>query len=170
MLPLGLRKLPLEEPNNDISGHFNSAAMALCGYVKTAALKTVVENHRLSLSVRPGDCKRIVRFRNVLQKAQTESAPRLEILSKVDQKFGLVADFWKQKAAGIPQRCFLLAYYQNEIENLDAAEAILLRVIQPTQLPTGSEIISSMIEYYKDGMTSRQLRVLRSRIFFTIGD
>jgi hypothetical protein len=70
----------------------------------------------------------------------------------------LVADSWKQNAGGIPQGCFLLAYYQNEIENLDAAEAILLRVIQPTQLPTDSEIIGSMIEYYKDDMRTGQTR------------
>jgi Helicase HerA, central domain len=70
----------------------------------------------------------------------------------------LVADAWKQKAAGIPQGCFLLAYYQNEIEHIDAAEAILLRVIQPTQLPTDSEIIGSMIEYYKDDMRTGETR------------
>lgn len=72
--------------------------------------------------------------------------------------FLLVADSWKQNAGGIPQGCFLLAYYQNEMENLDAAEAILLRVIQPTQLPTDSEIIGSMIEYYKDDMRTGETR------------
>jgi DNA helicase HerA-like ATPase len=62
----------------------------------------------------------------------------------------LVADAWKQKAKGIPQGCFLLAYYDNEPNDQKNAEAILLRVIQPTRLPTDQEVISSMVEYYKD--------------------
>ena len=62
----------------------------------------------------------------------------------------LVADAWKQRAKGIPQGCFLLAYYDNEPNEKDKAEAILLRVIQPTRLPTDPEVISSMVEYYKD--------------------
>jgi Helicase HerA, central domain len=62
----------------------------------------------------------------------------------------LVADAWKQKAKGIPQGCFLLAYYDNEPNDQKNAEAILLRVTQPTRLPTDQEVISSMVEYYKD--------------------
>lgn len=59
----------------------------------------------------------------------------------------LVADAWKQKALGLPQGCFLLAYYENEPE---VCEALLLRVIAPTKLPTDGDVISSMVEYYKD--------------------
>ncbi|MEW6495119.1 MAG: DUF87 domain-containing protein [Cyanobacteriota bacterium] len=62
----------------------------------------------------------------------------------------LVADAWKQEAKGIPQGCFLLAYYDNENDDLTNTEAILLRVIQPTKLPTDQDVISSMVEYYKD--------------------
>lgn len=62
----------------------------------------------------------------------------------------LVADAWKQRAKGIPQGCFLLAYYDNEPNDPRNAEAILLRVIQPTRLPTDQEVIGSMVEYYKD--------------------
>lgn len=62
----------------------------------------------------------------------------------------LVADAWKQSAKGIPQGCFLLAYYDNEPNEQSNAEAILLRVIQPTRLPTDQEVISSMVEYYKN--------------------
>jgi hypothetical protein len=62
----------------------------------------------------------------------------------------LTADAWKERAGGIPQGCFLLAFYDNEVEKPDAAEAVLLRVIQPTQLPTDQDVISSMVEYYKD--------------------
>lgn len=64
----------------------------------------------------------------------------------------LVADKWKQQAGGLPQGAFLLAYYDNELSNRDAAEAVLLRVLRPTALPTDSEIIASMVEYYKGGM------------------
>jgi hypothetical protein len=62
----------------------------------------------------------------------------------------LIADAWKQRAKGIPQGCFLLAYYDNEPNDSKNAEAILLRVIQPTRLPTDQDVISSMVEYYKD--------------------
>jgi Helicase HerA, central domain len=64
-----------------------------------------------------------------------------------DLAFILVADAWKIQAKGIPQGTFLLAYYQNEPE---VSEALLLRVLSPTKLPTDSDVISSMIEYYKD--------------------
>lgn len=66
------------------------------------------------------------------------------------QKLGLlVCDSWKQKASGLPQGCFLLAFYKNEDQ---VSEALLLRVLQPTRLPSDSQIISSMIEYYKDNL------------------
>lgn len=61
----------------------------------------------------------------------------------------LVADAWKHKAGGIPQGSFLLAYYENEEE---ICEALLLRVLRPTKLPTDSDVISSMVEYYKDNL------------------
>lgn len=61
----------------------------------------------------------------------------------------LIADAWKKKVGGIPQGTFLLAFYENE-ENV--SEALLLRALQPTKLPTDNDIISSMIEYYKDNL------------------
>ena len=61
----------------------------------------------------------------------------------------LVADAWKQKVGGIPQGSFLLAYYENEA---DISEAMLLRGLEPTSLPTDSDVISSMVEYYKDNL------------------
>jgi hypothetical protein len=63
----------------------------------------------------------------------------------------LTCDAWKNDAKGLPQGCFLLAYYNNEPSNSDAIESVLLRVLTPTGLPTDSEIISSMIQYYKEG-------------------
>ncbi|MHC5730369.1 MAG: ATP-binding protein, partial [Nostoc sp.] len=50
---------------------------------------------------------------------------------------------------GIPQGSFLLAYYENED---DVYEVLLLRVLKPAKLPTDNDIISSMIEYYKDNL------------------
>jgi hypothetical protein len=70
----------------------------------------------------------------------------------------LVADAWKQRANGIPQGCFLLAYYDNELDDLTNIEAILLRVIQPTKLPTDQEVISSMVEYYKDNIKTGETK------------
>ncbi|WP_300054902.1 ATP-binding protein [uncultured Roseobacter sp.] len=61
----------------------------------------------------------------------------------------LVCDDWKQKASGLPQGCFLLAFYKNE-ESI--SEALLLRVVNPSKLPNDSEVVSSMVEYYKDNL------------------
>ncbi len=61
----------------------------------------------------------------------------------------LVADAWKQQAKGLPQGSFLLAYYENEPE---IEEALLLRVLAPAALPTDDDVISSMVEYYKDNL------------------
>lgn len=66
-----------------------------------------------------------------------------------DRAFLLVADKWKQDVSGLPQGTFLLAYYANE-DNIQ--EALLLRVLQPAKLPTDGDVISSMIEYYKDNL------------------
>lgn len=66
-----------------------------------------------------------------------------------DRAHLLVADAWKQRAKGIPQGSFLLAYYENE-ESI--CEALLLRALRPTKLPTDSDVIASMIEYYKDNL------------------
>jgi len=63
----------------------------------------------------------------------------------------LVSDAWKQRVGGLPQGSFLLAFYENEI---GVDEALLLRVIEPTSLPTDSEVVGSMIEYYKDDLST----------------
>lgn len=61
----------------------------------------------------------------------------------------LVADAWKMRAGGIPQGAFLLAFYDNESV---VAEALLMRAIEPTKLPTTDDVIRSMIEYFKDDL------------------
>lgn len=62
----------------------------------------------------------------------------------------LMADAWKEKAQGIPQGCFLLAYYDCNPNQKNLQEALLLRVIEPAELPTDKDMVSSMVEYYKD--------------------
>jgi hypothetical protein len=66
-----------------------------------------------------------------------------------DKALILVADAWKERCGGIPPGTFLLAFYENEA---DVSEALLLRALRPTSLPTDNDVISSMIEYYKDGL------------------
>jgi hypothetical protein len=61
-------------------------------------------------------------------------------------------DAWKQRAGGIPQGCFLLAFYDHDHTETGAAEAVLLRVLGPTALPSDSDIVASMVEYYKDNI------------------
>ncbi len=61
----------------------------------------------------------------------------------------LIPDAYKSKVGGIPQGTFLLAFYDNED---DVEEALLLRAIRPTTLPTDVDNVRSMIEYYKDGL------------------
>lgn len=60
----------------------------------------------------------------------------------------LVSDAWKHQAKGIPQGAFLLAFYNGE-EGVQ--EVILLRALSPSRLPTDNDVVSSMIEYYKEG-------------------
>lgn len=60
----------------------------------------------------------------------------------------LICDADKHKVKGIPQGAFLLAYYQGEP---NVKEALLLRVLTPSKLPTDNDVVSSMIEYYKEG-------------------
>jgi DNA helicase HerA-like ATPase len=60
----------------------------------------------------------------------------------------LVNDKWKHKVGGIPAGAFLLCSYDGE-ENVE--EMVLVRVIGPTTLPTDSDVIASMVDYYKEG-------------------
>lgn len=61
----------------------------------------------------------------------------------------LVADARKNRVGGIPQGTFLLAFYDNDDSE---KEAVLLRALKPTKLPTDQDVIKSMIEYYKDNL------------------
>jgi hypothetical protein len=61
----------------------------------------------------------------------------------------LIPDAYKQAVKGIPQGTFLLAFYDN---GQPQEEALLLRAIRPTSLPTDDDNVKSMIEYYKDDL------------------
>ncbi|HWD40805.1 MAG TPA: DUF87 domain-containing protein, partial [Fimbriimonas sp.] len=56
-------------------------------------------------------------------------------------------DSWKHRVGGIPAGAFLLALYTGET---DIDEAILLRVLKPTKLPTDDEVVGAMVEHYKE--------------------
>ncbi len=60
----------------------------------------------------------------------------------------LVNDKWKHTVGGIPAGAFLLCSYDNED---GVAEMVLVRVVGPTTLPTDSDVIASMVDYYKEG-------------------
>src|SRR5688572_21607928 len=63
----------------------------------------------------------------------------------------LVNDKWKNAVGGLPVGTFLLCAYTGEA---NVEEMVLLRVLGPTALPTDSEVVASMVEYYKEGSTT----------------
>jgi len=67
-----------------------------------------------------------------------------------DKAYMLVADAWKEKVGGVPQGMFILAFYENENDNVE--ECLLLRALKPSRLPTDNDVIASMVEYYKDNL------------------
>ncbi|MBK6871319.1 MAG: DUF87 domain-containing protein [Kineosporiaceae bacterium] len=56
-------------------------------------------------------------------------------------------DKWKRGVGGVPAGAFLLALYNGEP---DIDEAILLRVLRPTKLPTDDDIVMAMVDHYKE--------------------
>ncbi len=56
-------------------------------------------------------------------------------------------DKWKQGVGGVPAGSFLLALYNGET-NID--EAVLLRVLRPTKLPTDDDMVMAMVDHYKE--------------------
>jgi hypothetical protein len=59
----------------------------------------------------------------------------------------LVNDKWKHKVGGLQEGGFLLCGYDGEDGD---SEIVLLRVLGPTALPTDSDVVASMVEYYKE--------------------
>jgi hypothetical protein len=58
-------------------------------------------------------------------------------------------DKWKSTVGGVPAGGFLLCFYEGE-PNVE--EAILVRVLRPTKLPTDDEVVASMVDYYKESI------------------
>ncbi|MFF1460547.1 ATP-binding protein [Streptomyces sp. NPDC058330] len=57
-------------------------------------------------------------------------------------------DKWKQSVGGVPAGAFLLALYNGEAGSID--EALLLRVLRPTKLPTDDDMVMAMVDHYKE--------------------
>ena len=56
-------------------------------------------------------------------------------------------DSWKRTVGGVPAGAFLLCLYTAE-DDID--EAILVRVLRPTKLPTDDDVVAAMVDYYKE--------------------
>jgi DNA helicase HerA-like ATPase len=63
-------------------------------------------------------------------------------------------DSWKRTVGGVPAGAFLLCLYTAE-EGID--EAILVRVLRPTKLPTDDDVVAAMIDFYKEKPGGAQL-------------
>lgn len=63
-------------------------------------------------------------------------------------------DSWKRKVGGVPAGAFLLCEYTAE-KGID--EAILVRVLRPTRLPTDNDVVAAMVDYYKEDTGAGQL-------------
>lgn len=58
-------------------------------------------------------------------------------------------DKWKHEVGGIPAGAFLLCIYTGEPE---VEEALLVRVLRPTKLPTDDEVVAAMVDHYKEAL------------------
>jgi hypothetical protein len=56
-------------------------------------------------------------------------------------------DHWKEKVGGIAAGTFLVAVYDKAG---DQPEIVLLRVLGPTTLPSDSDVVAAMVDYYKE--------------------
>jgi hypothetical protein len=56
-------------------------------------------------------------------------------------------DHWKEKVGGIAAGAFLVAAYDDAA---DWPEVVLLRVLGPTILPSDSDVVAAMVDYYKE--------------------
>lgn len=56
-------------------------------------------------------------------------------------------DHWKEKVGGIAAGAFLIAVYDSAG---DRPEIVLLRVLGPTVLPSDSDVVAAMVDFYKE--------------------
>ncbi|MYH49040.1 MAG: ATP-binding protein [Gammaproteobacteria bacterium] len=60
-------------------------------------------------------------------------------------------DHWKERVGGVPAGAFLAALFDRDDDN---PEVVLLRVLGPTALPTDSDVVAAMVDYYKESQTA----------------
>src|SRR3954454_116191 len=58
-------------------------------------------------------------------------------------------DSWKHQVGGVPAGAFLLCVYNGEP---DVEEALLVRVLRPTKLPTDDDVVAAMVDHYKESL------------------
>ena len=58
-------------------------------------------------------------------------------------------DKWKNKVGGVPAGAFLLCVYTAQP---DVEEAVLVRVLGPTALPTDDDVVAAMVDHYKESI------------------
>jgi hypothetical protein len=62
-------------------------------------------------------------------------------------------DSWKHRVGGIPAGAFLLCVYDGDP---DVEEALLVRVLQPTKLPTDDDVVAAMVDHYKESLPNAE--------------
>jgi hypothetical protein len=65
-------------------------------------------------------------------------------------------DSWKHSVGGVPAGAFLLCVYDGEP---DVEEALLVRVLRPTKLPTDDDVVAAMVDYYKESLPTEGERL-----------
>ena len=58
-------------------------------------------------------------------------------------------DSWKNGVGGVPAGAFLLCVYNGES---GVNEALLVRVLRTTKLPTDNDVVAAMVDFYKESM------------------
>jgi hypothetical protein len=62
-------------------------------------------------------------------------------------------DSWKHRVSGVPAGAFLLCVYDGDP---DVEEALLVRVLRPTKLPTDDDVVAAMVDHYKESLPSSE--------------
>src|SRR5689334_15581488 len=62
-------------------------------------------------------------------------------------------DSWKLRVGGVPAGAFLLCVYGGDP---DVEEALLVRVLRPTKLPTDDDVVAAMVDHYKEALPNKE--------------
>jgi hypothetical protein len=62
-------------------------------------------------------------------------------------------DSWKHRVGGIPAGAFLLCVYDGDPA---VEEALLVRVLRPTKLPTDDDVVAAMVDHYKESLPNSE--------------